>query len=264
MDLREYYIETVQETDYHYKFWDLIKDVNQEYDFLTDEYRTNNIKFDVFDEEEAIAKFKELCEPNKQIFSDFDKCWFYLIAFYLNDKGYVIKEFPRILARPPIDPITFTYYDIRNKLKAEGKMDSNGNVKYAERRLFVSQMSFVRKANHIQIDADLEEKFREISTRQASLDSMTTDEKLSEIANMIELLLKHDGNYKSLDYPNMFFKYISEEDVKAFRHQLQCFRHASSSSLGERKSYTNQQKLFLIDYGLTIIKAIETYLSSIN
>ena len=51
LDLREYYIETVQETDYHYKFWDLIKDVNQEYDFLTDEYRTNNIKPELFTEQ---------------------------------------------------------------------------------------------------------------------------------------------------------------------------------------------------------------------
>ena len=55
--------------------------------------------------------------------------------------GYEIKEFPRILARPPVDPNDFTYGDIRNKIIAEGG-DYNGTVRYATRRTFVAGLTF--------------------------------------------------------------------------------------------------------------------------
>lgn len=47
--------------------------------------------------------------------------------------GYELKEFPRVLARPPKDPIDFTYSEIRTKLIALGE-DHDGIVRYATRR----------------------------------------------------------------------------------------------------------------------------------
>ena len=38
------------------------------------------------------------------LFSGENKIWFYLVTYYLHSSGYEIKEFPRILARPPVDP----------------------------------------------------------------------------------------------------------------------------------------------------------------
>ena len=55
--------------------------------------------------------------------------------------GYEIKEFPRILARPPVDPTDFTYRDIRNRIIALGG-DDNGTVRYATRRTFVADLTF--------------------------------------------------------------------------------------------------------------------------
>lgn len=81
--------------------------------------------------------------------------------------GYEIKEFPRVLARPPVEPTDFTYGDIRNRIIAEGN-DDNGTVRYATRRQFVANLTFMQKSNHIDIDSSIDQKFIEISNRQAS------------------------------------------------------------------------------------------------
>lgn len=38
--------------------------------------------------------------------------------------GYEIKEFPRILARSPVNPTDFTYGDIWNRIIALGRDDN--------------------------------------------------------------------------------------------------------------------------------------------
>ena len=44
--------------------------------------------------------------------------------------------------------------------------------------------------------------------------------------------------------------------VKNYRKQMQCFRHCTDEAIAERKTYSEEQKTFLVDYGLTIVKAI--------
>ena len=63
-------------------------------------------------------------------------------------------------------------------------------VRYASRRKFVAGLTFELKSSHIDIDDLINQKFVEISNRQASFNNMSTDEKLAEIANLIENLLK--------------------------------------------------------------------------
>lgn len=41
-----------------------------------------------------------------------------------------------------------------------------------------------------------------------------------------------------------------------YRYKMQCFRHATSEAVEERKSYSDAQKSFLVDYGITIVKVI--------
>ena len=89
---------------------------------------------------------------------------------------------------------------------------------------------------------------------------MSTDEKLAEIANLIENLLKKDGKFLSIDYSLVCFDYINEANVKDYRNKLHCFRHSSDESIKERTHFSNEQKSFLIDYGLAIIKAINDVL----
>lgn len=169
--------------------------------------------------------------------------------------GYEIKEFPRILERPPVEPTDFTYGDIRNRIIAEGN-DDKGTVRYATRRQFVANLTFIQKSNHIEIDSTVDQKFIEISNRQASFNNMSTDEKLAEIANLIENFLKKKGNFVELDYSQICFGYVTNEIITTYRKQMQCFRHATDSAIAERKRFTEAQKNFLVDYGLTIVKVI--------
>lgn len=259
MDLKEFYFQNIQEEEYHHRFYDSIKNVNKIYNVFEGYKEVNDYEFEVYDEEEAITKFRELCQPEVSFSGSENKCWFYLITYYLYKMGFEIKEFPRVLARPPADPSDFTYGDIRNRIIAQGD-DDNGTVRYAARRIFVANLTFKRKSNHIDIDNLINQKFIEISNRQASFNNMSTDEKLAEIANLIENLLKKSGKFITLDYPKICFEYISDDMVISYRKKMQCFRHATDEAIAERNSYSEEQKDFFVDYGLIIVKAIHTLL----
>ncbi len=259
MDLREFYFQNIQESEYHHRFCDTIKDVNKIYNVFDEYQEVDDYEFEIYDEEEAITKFKELCQPEKSFSDSESKSWFYLITYYLYKSGYEIKEFPRVLARPPVEPSDFTYGEIRNRIIALGN-DDNGTVRYATRRAFVANLTFELKANHISIDNSINQKFVEISNRQSSFNNMSTDEKLSEIANLLENLLKKNGRFINLDYSTICFDYISNDTIAKYRKQMQCFRHATEEAINERNSYSEEQKNFFVDYGLTIIKVVHALL----
>ena len=260
MDLREYYFNNIQESEYHYRFHDSIKNINRIYNIFDGYTEIDNCEFEVYDTEEAITKFRELCQPEVSFSNNEKKCWFYLITYYLYKVGYVIKEFPRVLARPPVDPYEFAYGEIRNRIIANGD-DDNGTVRYATRRQFVAELTFELQPDHVGIDYSINQKFIEISNRQASFNNMSTDEKLAEIANLIENLLKKNGEFFIPEYSKICFDYISNDIVKSYRRKLHCFRHATDDALRERNSYSEEQKKFLVDYGLTIINVIHSLLT---
>ena len=260
MDLKEFYFQNIQEEEYHYRFYDSIKNVNKIYNVFSGYGEVNDYEFKVYDTEEAITKFKELCQPEVNFLGNNEKkCWFYLITYYLYKMGYEIKEFPRVLARPPVDPSDFTYGEIRNRIIARGD-DNNGTVRYAVRRKFIASFTFKLKSNHINIDDLINQKFVEISNRQASFNNMSTDEKLAEIANLIENLLKKNGKFITPNYTKVCFNYISNDIVSSYRKKMHCFRHATDEAIEERNSYSKEQKDFFVDYGLTIVKVIHSLL----
>lgn len=259
MDLKEFYFQNIQEAEYHYRFHDSIKNVNRIYNMFSGYEDVDDYEFEVYDADEAITKFRELCQPEVNFSSSENKCWFYLITYYLYKMGYEIKEFPRVLARPPVDPSDFTYGEIRNRIIAQGD-DDNGTVRYAVRRKFVASFTFELKSSHIDIDNLINQKFVEISNRQASFNNMSTDEKLAEIANLIENLLKKNGKFITPDYSKICFDYISNDIVTSYRKKMHCFRHATDEAIAERNSYSEDQKNFFVDYGLTIVKVIHSLL----
>ena len=244
MKLKEFYFQNIKDSEYHFRFYHSIE--------------KSDYEFEVYDDEEAIVKFRELCLPNVD-YNDENKCWFYLVTYYLYKAGYVIKEFPRILARPPIDPHDFAYDSIRNKMISLGIHD-NGTVRYSARRIYVEKLIFQHTSNHPEIDDDINLKFIEISNRQASFNSMSTDEKLAEIVNLIEHLLKKDGNYITPNYSEISFDYISDNIVTSYRKKLQCFRHATDKALTERAEFSKEQKEFFIDFGITVNDTIKMYI----
>ena len=254
MDLKEFYFQNINESEYHYRFLDSVKKINYTYNIFYGEKETQDYQFEVYDVEEAITKFKELCQPDVD-FSAENKCWFYLITYYLYMNGYEIKEFPRILARPPADPTNFTYGDIRNRIIALGR-DDNGTVRYKTRRTFIAELTFEHKSCNIEVNDSIDKKFIEISTRQASFNNMHIDEKIAEIANLIENLLKQGGKFITPKYENVCCGFVDDTIVRVYRKKMQCFRHCTDEAIVERKTYSEKQKIFLVDYGLAIVKAI--------
>lgn len=261
LNLMKYYKENVLATDYYYKFYDCIIDfsntiINDDLEVL----ESNISQFDFFDDDEIIEKFKHLCQPNTDVTSKINMKLFYLICFYLYKNGYYLEEFPNILKRPPDNPSDFTYNEIRSKLLSMGK-GSNGVVRYATRRTFVADLTF-RRNSYVFLEEDIDYLFEKISTRNARFNSMSENEKLKELGNLIENMLLHDEKFKKLDYSDLTFNYINDDIVKDFRNKVQCFRHASDEALEERQSFSNEQKKFLIDYGIIIIKSIYTLLKN--
>ncbi len=39
---------------------------------------------------------------------------------------------------------------------------------------------------------------------------------------------------------------------------MQCFRHSSNEAISERGDFTKEQKSFLVDFGLAIVKVIHS------
>lgn len=108
----------------------------------------------------------------------------------------------------------------------------------------------------IVVSEELGELIQKISTRNAHFCEMALDEKLKEIGNLIEYLLKKDGKFIILNYDYISLGFIKENDVKEFRKKIQCFRHSSQESLKERRTYTENQKQFMVEVGIIICNLI--------
>ena len=63
MDLKEFYFQNIKEDEYHHRFYDSIKNSNVIYDIFAGYVEVGYISYDVYDVEEAIVKFRELCQP---------------------------------------------------------------------------------------------------------------------------------------------------------------------------------------------------------
>lgn len=255
IDLKEYYLSNVSENEYHYRFHSYISTSNKKYNIFFGEEEDEELEFLIVDVEEAIEKFKSLCQPEIQTFSKEQTCWFYLLTFFFHRNGYYIEEFPHVLRRPPSEPTEFTYTEIRNKAFALG-LNVNGTIPYRVRRQIVAKFTFKTNGTTLDLGESIEEKFKKISTRNASFQEMALDEKLQEIANLIENMLKEKDKYITLDYSSLVFDYFDNETIKMYRDQMQCFRHSSEVALAERNGYSEAQKSFFVDFGIVIVKTI--------
>ncbi|MBK5241926.1 hypothetical protein [Clostridium sp.] len=106
------------------------------------------------------------------------------------------------------------------------------------------------------VNEELDELIKKISTRNAQFNEMALDEKLKELVNLMEYLLKKDGKFITLNYDNISLGFIKESDVKELKKKIQCFRHSSQESLKEREEYTENQKQFMVELGIVICHLI--------
>ena len=166
--------------------------------------------------------------------------------------GHRRKKVYEILGLEEIDAII---KDLNDDESTIFMVDSN---MYRE-KLLPSEKAFAYRMKMeatIKIENNIDKMFMEISTRNARFENMTIDEKIKEIANLIENMLKQDGKFITPEYEKVCCGFIDDTIVKNYRKQMQCFRHCTDEAIAERKTYSEEQKTFLVDYGLTIVKAI--------
>ncbi|NOH15271.1 hypothetical protein [Clostridium cochlearium] len=140
MNLKEFYFQNIEKSEYHYRFYDLIKNNNSVDNYFNIFGEVEDYGLEVHDEEDAIIELKKLCQPELDFGVDKNKILFYLITYYLHKSGYEIEEFPRVLARPPVNPNDFTYGEIRKRINEQG-YDDNGTVRWQDRRTFVENFN---------------------------------------------------------------------------------------------------------------------------
>lgn len=246
VELRSYFCQTYYKHEYY---------VNMFQDLLT--WRDSGDEFWIYDEQDAIDKFKDLIQPynpnNPMIDTVNDNNFIYLCN-YLNDIGYYIEEFPNFLERPT-ERWDLSYDKIRKKIiERDGY---NGKVAWASRSVFVENLKFIKKNKH-RVSDDVAKTLKIVSTRCAEFNNMSLDEKLEAICNSIEYLLKphkKSDKFIVLDYTDTD-GYLSDDIVKGYRNKLECFRHSTKEDINKRSNYTDSQKDFFINYGLVIIDYI--------
>lgn len=140
------------------------------------------------------------------------------------------------------------------KLKDNNLTDYD-KKKIAEIKHFIGNLE-KENEEKIEITEDLGKLIQKISTRNAQFSEMAIDEKIKEIGDLIENLLKKDGKFISLNYDRTSSGFIKESDIKEFRKKIQCFRHSSQDSIIERSSYTVLQKKFIVEYGIVVCNLV--------
>lgn len=211
------------------------------------------------DSQDVIDRFRRICKPPDTEF-EFNNDEFLLLCFWLYKHGYVIKEFPNVLSRPT-SLHGFANQEIRKYIQS--KKGHNGDVLWSDRRDLCDNLAITTNSSFQLIPSEVESKIRLISTRSAEFDSMTKDEQLQNLNNLIENLLKpsQKGKFLTLDYSKVFFGFLSEEDVKQYRQRTHPFRHATQDTLEQRSKMSEGEKLLLSQLGVFIARHLYDYLN---
>lgn len=243
INITEYFRENIKKNDYY------------TYHFIGTAYDETIIEYTFYDDDELILEFKKFLKKkyNEDItIRDEDR--FIIMSFYLNDKGYYIKEFPEYLKRPyaksALPELLFNRID--NIIADVHK--SNKKLLNMERVRIIDNLKIVK--NYYVVPEDIEEYFRVISNRETCFNDMSENEKLEMISNCIEYLLKDNSKYIKYDYSD-YLGIINDEKIKEFKEKLGCYRHASKKALEEREKYNSYEKDLMIRYGLFIIETIK-------
>lgn len=249
IDLYEYYKKNKKKDSYYYFNFNSKLEIY----FL---FNDNDYIF--YDDDQLISRLKVLSYPSNE-YTESEEIECILISFYLNDNNYYIDLFPNFLERPTgLSSFSLSIREyIIEKEKAYGQ-----TITWASRRNLAASMKFLKKSNSVvDVSQNLNGIFKKISNRNADYIAMSDDEKLAEINNVIENLLKVNDKWKTIDYKTETFDFLSDDNIIKYRKLIHCFRHGAKDAIDERRKITNNQKIFLINYGTTICELIHGVLN---
>lgn len=246
IDTLRFFMDNYDSRSYYSKFHSQLASIHDE-------------KFVYIDGQELVDRFRAICKPPETEYES-NNNEFLLLCFWLNKNGYTVKEFPNLLSRPTT-LYNFAYNDIRKYIQKQ--RGDNGSVQWQARRDLCDDMTIATNGKFQVLPNDVEDKIRLISTRGAEFDGMTVDEQLQNLNNLVENLLKPNskGSYLTLNYEDIFFGFISEDDIKKYRKRTQPFRHAANDTLSERASISEKEKKLLVELGVFIAIHLHNHLN---
>lgn len=210
------------------------------------------------DDKQVITEWKSCLYPANVSFVskiEFEKAKYYFLSYYLWSEGYSVKEFPSEL-ESTLGLENFADRVLYDATANKYGRDSNGNVKWRHRRLLIDSLSIIKKDTIITIEEKVDELIKNISTRSAKFEHMTTDEKLENIRNGYDHIIKLYGGFDKIDYHKLFMSFIEESNLKNYSKKLHAFRHGDAVALVERAVYTDQEKKYMIDFGITVLNRL--------
>ena len=252
MDLTKYFFDRYDKNKYPY------------YERILQHYDTNmfkNYPCRFIDDDEIIFKWKAYTYPSS--FEDDDETIFEFIimSFYLLNEGYVIEEHPKLLFKIAA-PSYISEGILKEATRTKIGTKSNGAVAWADRRMYSNSLNFIKKNNEIPYSTNMQDIFKLVSSANKEFKDMTIDEKLEQIRNVFSYIGKtENGKYININIDEISKGYVTKNQLMNYQNELQCFRHGEKEMITKRREYTEQQKQFLIDYGLMLINATERYLN---
>ena len=138
-------------------------------------------------------------------------------------------------------------------LKASGGTTIPDNVKQISIVKYEKIFKFVVDDNkYIETRQETNDLISKVSNRNTDFLNMDIDEKLGYINMAIENVLFVNKKYIQVDSRKMFFELITNDDIKNYRIMTHCFRHGSEEMIIKRNEFTEKQKVYLVNLGLTI------------
>ncbi|WP_270322165.1 hypothetical protein [Weissella confusa] len=235
------------------------------YDYWRD-FRVRLGRRDYENTQQVVSRIKDLLKPEagngNSEYSEERRAEFAILSAWMRDQRFYIKELP--------DAFNSNYdlYKVGNQMIRSNIINQTGDmgvVRWADRRTYVDNLTFVIGTPGVSFgdDPSLKNRVDNVLLGATEFKALSDDEKLRELANLIEYMLYvpkgSKGTYQKIP-DNLFLGYIDVEQVARFRTSQQMFRHSSQRSVEERQSLSAKDKKYLVNLGITLIDRINDYI----
>jgi len=200
-----------------------------------------------------IESFKSFIEPRyiKRKNDSLDEYIYTLFRFYFFNEGYKLIPLDDFYIMNP----TFARFksNLRNETKTKKyPLKYLGNIEWAAIRDFINEIKF-EKNHHLQANNDIVDLINRISIHHKSFVELEIDEKLTNIKNCNEFIIDKLGGPENIDYFKIFLDTFDSKIIRRYMNLLHAFRHFKENSIIERKNYSLNDKLFMLEAGIMII-----------
>lgn len=215
------------------------------------------LEYKLYDEIELEDKFRSICQPSNDYTLE-DESWFILISFYFFNHNIYIRQFPKLFERPK-SLFHFACHDIRQYAFDNGYTNGNmSEVKWAIRRKLVRELVFEKSVQGVIPTEEVVDLINIIESNDTSWQEQSIDAKLAALNNVIEHCLKRDGRFVDIPDIDNIRDFVK---CKEFRRNTHCMRHGSEEALCDRRKFSDSERRFLVDYGVSLVHLIKRNIS---